>query len=88
MLFNHRDVPGVIGQVGSIFGKHNVNIADMSVGRGTSEPGGVAVGALSLDSPPPAEALSDVLALEPMDRAWVVKLPPAGQMPQWLGDSS
>jgi D-3-phosphoglycerate dehydrogenase len=85
MLFNHRDVPGVIGRIGSIFGKHNVNIADMSVGRGTSQPGGSAVGVMSLDSQPPAEALADVLALEPMQRAWIIKLPAAGQMPEWLG---
>jgi D-3-phosphoglycerate dehydrogenase len=85
MLFNHRDVPGVIGNVGSIFGRHHVNIADMSVARGSSEPGGLAVGVLTLDTPPPAEALAEVLALDPMDRAWIVRLPPAGEMPAWLG---
>jgi D-3-phosphoglycerate dehydrogenase len=85
MLFNHRDVPGVIGKMGSIFGRHQINIADMSVGRGTSAPGGAAVGVLTLDSQPPAEALSEVLALEPLDRAWIVKLPPAGETPAWLG---
>jgi D-3-phosphoglycerate dehydrogenase len=85
MLFNHRDVPGVIGQIGSIFGKHHVNIADMAVGRGTSQPGTTAVGAMSLDSRPPADALAQVLALDAMDRAWIVKLPPAGQLPEWLG---
>jgi D-3-phosphoglycerate dehydrogenase len=85
MLFTHHDVPGVIGQLGTIFGKHRVNIADMSVGRGTSEPGGAAVGVLALDSQPPAEAITEVLALEPLDRAWVVKLPPADKLPAWMG---
>ena len=85
MLFTHHDVPGVIGQVGTVFGKHRINIADMSVGRGTSEPGGNAVGVLALDSQPPAEALAEVLALEPLEHAWVVKLPPAGELPTWLG---
>ena len=33
MIFVHRDMPGVIGRVGSIFGRHQVNIAQMSVGR-------------------------------------------------------
>ena len=33
MIFFHRDMPGVIGRVGSIFGAHQVNIAQMSVGR-------------------------------------------------------
>jgi len=85
MLLTHHDVPGVIGKVGNIFGKHQINIADMSVGRGMSEPGGAAVGVLVLDSQPPAEAVAEVLALGPIKQAWVVKLPPAGEMPAWMG---
>jgi D-3-phosphoglycerate dehydrogenase / 2-oxoglutarate reductase len=85
MLFTHRDTPGVIGQVGNIFGKHRVNIAQMSVGRATNQPGGEAIGVLALDQPPPAEALAEVLALPAVMKASVVKLPPAGQMPSWMG---
>ena len=85
MIFPHRDVPGVIGKVGTIFGEHRVNIAQMSVGRATSQPGGEAVGALSVDSQPPAEAIAGLLALDPIEHVWVVKLPPAGQLPDWLG---
>ena len=33
MIFTHRDVPGIIGKVGTIFGNHRVNIAQMAVGR-------------------------------------------------------
>jgi len=86
MIFMHRDVPGVIGHVGSIFGKHRVNIAHMSVGRETNKPGGEAIGVLSLDAQPPAEALAEVLALPTVAKAWVVQLPPAGKMPAWLGN--
>jgi D-3-phosphoglycerate dehydrogenase len=85
MIFLHRDMPGVIGSVGNIFGRHNVNIAQMSVGRPTNKPGGEAVGVLSLDSVPPAEALADILAMPQVTRAWTVKLPPAGELPSWLG---
>jgi len=85
LIFRHRDVPGVIGQVGSIFGKHRVNIAHMSVGRETNQPGGEAVGVLSLDSQPPAEALTEILRLPSIEKAWVVNLPPAGKLPAWLG---
>ena len=60
MIFAHRDMPGVIGKVGSIFGRHRVNIAQMSVGRATDKPGGEAIGILALDSAPPAEALAEV----------------------------
>ena len=46
MIFAHRDTPGVIGKVGSIFGRHRVNIAQMSVGRAADKPGGDAIGIL------------------------------------------
>ena len=85
MIFFHRDTPGVIGRVGSIFGAHQVNIAQMSVGRPTNKPGGEAVGVLALDSVPPAEALAEIVALPHVTRACVVKLPPAGEMPPWMG---
>ena len=84
MFFVHRDVPGVIGQIGCVFGKHRVNIANMSVGRGAGKPGGEQVGVLSLDTQPTAEALAEVLALEPVKRAWVVNLPPADELPTWM----
>lgn len=85
MIFEHRDMPGVIGRVGTIFGRHQVNIAQMSVGRSTKKPGGWAIGILALDSAPPAEAMAELLTLDTISRAWIVKLPPADQMPSWLG---
>ena len=56
LLFTHRDVPGLIGFIGTIFGKHQVNIAQMTVGR--QMPGGEAIAVLNLDSQPPEEALA------------------------------
>jgi len=84
MLFTHHDVPGVIGQVGTVFGKHQVNIADMSVGRGDGGPGEGAVGVLALDSEPPAEALAEALALDALNAAWIVHLPAADKLPAWM----
>jgi D-3-phosphoglycerate dehydrogenase len=83
LLFTHRDVPGLIGFIGTIFGKHNVNIAQMTVGR--QMPGGEAIAVLNLDSPPPEEALTEVRAHPQISSLSVVKLPPAGEMPAWLG---
>ncbi|MDR1959546.1 MAG: phosphoglycerate dehydrogenase [Planctomycetaceae bacterium] len=83
-IFNHRDLPGVIGAVGNIFGKHRVNIAHMTVGRETQEPGSEAVGVLSLDSVPPAEAIKEILSLEYVSNAWCVNLPAAGSAPSWM----
>jgi len=84
MIFVHRDVPGVIGQVGTVFGRHQVNIAQMSVGRATDKPGGEAIGVLALDSVPPAEAIAEILKVPGVTEATVVRLPPAGAMPPWL----
>jgi D-3-phosphoglycerate dehydrogenase len=32
-IYRHRDIPGLIGYMGTIFGEHKVNIAQMSLGR-------------------------------------------------------
>ncbi len=82
LVFRHRDVPGIIGSVGTIFGRHGVNIAQMAVGRAT--PGGEAVGVLNLDNEPSAEALAEVRQHPAITFATVVHLPPAGQLPSWL----
>jgi D-3-phosphoglycerate dehydrogenase len=82
LVFRHHDVPGIIGAVGTIFGRHKVNIAQMAVGR--DAPGGEAVGVLNLDTEPSAEALEEVRKLPAITSAIVVRLPPAGQLPSWL----
>ncbi len=83
LLFTHHDVPGLIGFIGTIFGKHGVNIAQMTVGR--QKPGGEAIAVLNLDAPPPEEALKEVRAHPQISSVSVVKLPPAGQLPPWFG---
>jgi D-3-phosphoglycerate dehydrogenase len=83
MVFTHRDVPGLIGYIGNIFGNHQVNIAQMTVGR--QQAGGEAIAVLNLDSPPPEEALMEVRTHPQISSVSVVKLPPAGQLPPWFG---
>jgi D-3-phosphoglycerate dehydrogenase len=82
LVFTHRDVPGLIGYIGTIFGKHGVNIAQMTVGR--QVPGGEAIAVLNLDSDPPEEALKEVRGHPQISSLCVVKLPPAGEMPAWF----
>jgi D-3-phosphoglycerate dehydrogenase len=82
LVFRHHDVPGIIGAVGTIFGKHGINIAQMAVGR--DAPGGEAVGVLNLDTEPSTAALADVRQLPAITSAIVIRLPPAGQLPSWL----
>lgn len=84
LVFTHDDVPGTIGRVGTAFGNHQVNIAQMSVGRGGATPGGKAIGVLNLDSIPPQEAIDDVLKIDAIHSVKLIELPPAGELPAWL----
>lgn len=84
-IFSHMDVPGLIGFMGTTMGKYGVNIAGMSVGREADKPGGEAIGVVNLDSTPPAEALEQLKANPNILSVSLVKLPPAGQLPTWLG---
>ena len=83
LVFTHNDVPGIIGAVGTIFGEHNVNIAQMAVGR--EKPGGEAIGVLNLDGPPSQAALDEVLAHPHIQSVKTIELPAAGDLPSWLG---
>jgi D-3-phosphoglycerate dehydrogenase len=58
VFFRYDDVPGVIGRVGTLFGRHDVNIANMAVSR--TRKGGKALMALSLDIEPPSELVEAV----------------------------
>jgi D-3-phosphoglycerate dehydrogenase len=77
-------VPGIIGKVGTVFGKHGVNIGQMSVGRIMQQPGGLAIGVLNLDSRPPQAALEELMAIEAVEKVQLIELPPAGVLPPWL----
>ena len=84
LIFTHLDVPGIIGKVGTAFGKHEVNIAQMSVGRATDKPGGHAIGVLNLDSQPTQAALDEMMAIDAIDKIQTIELPAAGALPVWL----
>ena len=75
--------PGLIGFVGTIFGSHGVNIAQMIVGRKNA--GGEAIGILNLDSTPSEEALAEVRSHPQIHNLMLVKLPPRDELPAWLG---
>ena len=85
LVFHHTDAPGLVGFVGTIFGKHGVNIAAMTVGRTGNAPGGGAIGVLNLDGLPPDAAIAEVKAHPQIENVTVVSLPPAGELPAWLG---
>ena len=55
LVMRNRDVPGVIGQVGTILAAYNVNIGEWRMGRET--PGGEALSFINLDGEVPAPVL-------------------------------
>jgi D-3-phosphoglycerate dehydrogenase / 2-oxoglutarate reductase len=58
VFFRYDDIPGVIGRVGTLFGKYEVNIANMAVSR--TRKGDKALMALSLDTEAPPELVAAV----------------------------
>jgi D-3-phosphoglycerate dehydrogenase len=71
-LMNNKDRPGIVGHIGGIFGRHKVNIANMSLNR--DEAGGQALTVLNLDSVPPADLLAEVARDPDISNVRVVKL--------------
>lgn len=84
LFFTHTDVPGIIGRVGTVFGQHQVNIGQMSVGRANQQPGGHAIGVLNLDGIPPRVALEQLMAIQAIEKIHMIELPGHGQLPEWL----
>jgi D-3-phosphoglycerate dehydrogenase len=82
LVYTHKDVPGIIGKVGTLFGEHGVNIGQMAVGR--DQAGGDAIGILNLDAAPSAEALEAMKKLPSISSARVIHLPESGELPAWL----
>ncbi len=73
MLFTlHRDMPGIIGRIGSQLGSFNVNIASMQVGRKIVR--GDAVMVLSLDDPLPEGILAEIIKVPGIRDAYTVNL--------------
>ena len=67
-LFRYQDVPGMIGRVGTVFGRHGVNIVSAAVGRQPedeeSEQGPLAAMAITTDAPVPQGVIEEIVAGE------------------------
>lgn len=72
LLLENHDVPGIVGRVGTLLGKHQVNIASMSLSR--TEVGGQALTLLNLDTRPGADVLNELLATGDIVSAKVIAL--------------
>ncbi|HEV3059900.1 MAG TPA: phosphoglycerate dehydrogenase [Vicinamibacterales bacterium] len=74
LIVRNDDQPGVIGEVGTILGRHGVNIASFALGRG--EDG--AIGVVNVDEETGSTALDAAVAeirrVAAIKEAWVVRL--------------
>jgi D-3-phosphoglycerate dehydrogenase len=79
LVCRNLDVPGVIGQIGTILGEKGVNIANFALGR--ERAGAKPVKALSVvqvDVPVSDKVLEALMSIEALLEAKLVKLPEAG----------
>jgi D-3-phosphoglycerate dehydrogenase len=72
LLLKNKDRPGIVGHLGTLMSRHNVNIASMSLTRDTA--GGHALTVLNLDSVPPPEVLDEIQKDPDISNVKVVKL--------------
>src|SRR5438093_6824989 len=77
LIIANDDQPGVIGEVGTILGRHRVNIANFALGRGETG----AIGAIGVDEDAGARqaldrAVDELRKVPAIREAWVVRLTP------------
>ncbi|MCX5702514.1 MAG: phosphoglycerate dehydrogenase [Candidatus Omnitrophica bacterium] len=72
VVIQNWDKPGVIGNLGTLLGKYNINIAAMTFGR--QAPAGKAVSVLNIDSPVSAELLDKIKKTENILSVKIIKI--------------
>ncbi len=72
LCIQHNDRPGMIGWLGTICGRHDINISFMEVGR--LAPRGRAMMVVGLDDPMPEKVLDEIRAMPDFYSATLVKL--------------
>jgi len=60
IYMRNRDVPGVIGKVGTLLGRHGVNIGNFALGREDKKDGAEAIAVVQVDSPAPEAVLQEI----------------------------
>jgi D-3-phosphoglycerate dehydrogenase / 2-oxoglutarate reductase len=71
-LFRYRDVPGMLGRIGTCFGVHGVNIGAAAIGL--REEGDVAVAVVTTDAPVPQEVVDELVASDGFEDGRAVAL--------------
>ena len=74
LVLSYEDRPGMVGRIGSILGRHNVNIASMHVGRRTKR--GRAIVVLRLDEDVPPDVMEEVEKAVEADFVRLIRIEP------------
>jgi D-3-phosphoglycerate dehydrogenase len=72
LVLHNRDVPGVVGAVGTLLGRRGINIAGLELGR--ERIGGMAISLIHVDGQVPSEVLAELRTLEPIISAQLIRL--------------
>ena len=72
LLIYNKDVPGVVGKVGTLLGEINVNIAGYQLGR--KEKSDIAIGLIRVDSDLSPELIEKIASLDEVISAKFIAL--------------
>lgn len=72
LFTRHQDQPGVVGAIGGILGRENINIHRMHVGLGNASETAIAL--ISTSAPLSATGLAEIRALPPIEHAVEIEL--------------
>jgi len=72
LVIHNKDLPGVVGDIGTMLGKNNINIAGFSFGR--ERAGGAAITVINVDSDVPPKVLNNISKVKNIEDVKLVKL--------------
>ena len=72
LMSTNRDVPGVVGAIGTLLGEAKINIAGIELGR--EKVGGMAISLIHVDEPVPTTVLDKLRTLPPIVSAQLITL--------------
>lgn len=74
IYMRNRDVPGVVGKIGTLLGRHGVNIGNFALGRKEVKDGAEAMAVVQVDSPASEEVLQEIGRLPEIQEVRGVRL--------------
>ena len=74
LITTHDDEPGVVGLLGTLLGKHGLNIRRFELGPPAEDDGGPARGFVTLYERPSVEVIEEISALAPIRHVQLIEL--------------